>query len=526
MVDNVLECDDAIRRVRWTERFPLFEHNPIFGLACTLAIVGTAWLFRIAADTWLPSGYPYITFFPAVIITSFLFGVRLGSLSAVLCGLIAWYCFVGPGETFSTDGVEVALAFYVFVVGTDLLLVHGMQSASKQLIKEREISLNLAKAKARILDELKLGMAEKKQAIADLEDSEITTQLATETAGIGLWRWHVQSGRIHWDHAMFEIYGISPTVDSFLKYSDYIGRVHPDDAADQDAVLRDTVTRCGTSTREFRIWRKSDNKIRHIRAVEIARADLHGQTQWVVGTNLDVTEQKDRERHVQFLMGEINHRAKNLLAVVMSVAHQTGGAANAEFVRKFSARIQSLSASQDVLVESKWTSAEMENLVRAQLDHFKDLIGCRITLGGDMVYLSPAAVQTIGMALHELTTNASKYGALSNDTGRVAITWQHEPGVASGRLVMNWNEFDGPSVVAPQRKGFGSTVTGEVVRMSLGAQITTDFSSTGFSWQLDCPIENVIDDQCKMCREIGEICAPKTKLPSRCTFRRSQISSV
>ncbi|OYY14785.1 MAG: hypothetical protein B7Y62_09250 [Sphingomonadales bacterium 35-56-22] len=173
-----------------------------------LSHCATAWQLRIATDASLPSGYPYIAFFPAVIITAFLFGVRLGSLSAVLCGLIAWYYFVGPGETFSTDGVEVALAFYVFVVGTDLLLVHGMQSANKQLVKEREISLDLAKAKARILDELKLGMAEKKQAIADLEDSETTMHLATETAGIGLWRWHVQSGRIHWDHAMFEIYGM------------------------------------------------------------------------------------------------------------------------------------------------------------------------------------------------------------------------------------------------------------------------------------------------------------------------------
>jgi len=493
MVDNVVQYDGASRRMRWTERFPLFGHNPIFGLACTLTIVGMAWLFRIAADTSLPSGYPYITFFPAVIITSFLFGVRLGSLSAVLCGLIAWYYFVGPGETFGTDGVEVALAFYVFVVGTDLLLVHGMQSANKQLIKERKISLDLVKAKMRILDQLKRGMAEKKQAIADLEESEITTHLATETAGIGLWRWHVPSGRIHWDRAMFEIYGMSPTLDGVLKYSDYIASVHTDDAADQDTILKDTVTRCGTSTREFRIRQKGDSKIRHIRAVEIARANLDGQTQWVVGTNLDITDQKDRDSHVQFLMGEINHRAKNLLAVVMSVAHQTGGATNADFVRKLSARIQSLSASQDILVENKWTSVELENLVRAQLDHFKDLIGNRITLGGDTVYLSPAAVQTIGMALHELTTNASKYGALSSDSGRVDIAWQQVPGTASDRLLMNWNEFDGPSVVAPQRKGFGSTVTGEVVRMSLGAQITTDFASTGFSWQLDCPIENVIE---------------------------------
>ena len=493
MEANVLDHDCASRRLRWTEHLPLFGYQPILGLVCTLAIVAAAWLLRIATDTLLPPGYPYITFFPAVIITSVVFGVRLGSLSAALCGIIAWYYFVGPGESFSTDGVEVALAFYVFVVATDLLLVHGMQSANKWLVKERQISSDLAKSEARILLELTQRMLEKKHAIADLEESEIATHLATKTAGIGLWRWHISSGSMHWDTTMFEIWGISPTADGFLQYSDYVGSVHPDDVANQNAILRDTVKRCGTSTREFRIQRRIDGKVRHILAVEIARADLDGKTKWVVGTNLDVTEQKDRDTHVRLLMGEINHRAKNLLAVVMSVAHQTGGAANAEFVRTLSARIQSLSASQDILVENKWTSVEMEDLVRAQLGHFKGLIGNRITVGGDPVRVSPAAIQTIGMALHELITNASKYGSLSSDFGRVAIAWQQVPGAGSDRLVMNWSEFDGPSVVPPQTKGFGSTVTGEVVRLSLDAVITTDFASTGFSWQLDCPMENVTD---------------------------------
>ena len=87
MVDSVLVPDDPSHRVRWAERLPVFGHNPIFGLACTLAVVAMAWLLRVATDTLLPPGYPYITFFPAVIVTSFMFGARLGSLSATLCGL-------------------------------------------------------------------------------------------------------------------------------------------------------------------------------------------------------------------------------------------------------------------------------------------------------------------------------------------------------------------------------------------------------------------------------------------------------
>lgn len=161
MVDNVLDYDGTNRTMRWTERFPLFGHNPVLGLACTLAIVGMAWQLRIATDALLPSTYPYITFFPAVIITSFLFGIRLGGLSAVLCGLVALYYFVGPVETFSTYGVGLALAFYTFAVTIALLFVRGIQSTNNQLIKEREISLGLAKAKAEVVVELERRIAEK-----------------------------------------------------------------------------------------------------------------------------------------------------------------------------------------------------------------------------------------------------------------------------------------------------------------------------------------------------------------------------
>jgi two-component sensor histidine kinase len=492
-MDNFLEPDSPSRIMRWTERFPIFGHNPILSLACTLALVATAWLLRLATNVSLPPGYPYITFFPAVIVTSFMFGVRMGALSATLCGLIAWYYFIAPANSFSTEGVKVALGFYVFVVTTDLLLVQGMQAANKQLQKEREISLVLAKAKAQTVIELEQQIAGKRIAIARLEESDLITHLATQTSGIGLWKWNISSDRIDWDSEMFEIYGISKTVDGSLKYSDFIKSVHPDDAANQDAVLQDTVNRCGTSSREFRIRRADDGRIRYIRAVEAARAGLDGQAQWVVGTNLDITEQKNRDSHVQLLIGEINHRANNLLAVVMSVVNQTGGVTNREFVKTLSERIRSLAASQNILVESEWKSVELKNLILAQLNHFRDLIGSRITIEGDTVHMSPAAVQTIGMAIHELATNSSKYGALSDGFGRIAIAWHISRNAASERFVMNWSEFDGPLVVHSKRKGFGSKVTGEVVEMNLGAEVTSDFATTGFSWKLICPMKNVIE---------------------------------
>ncbi|MBJ7527344.1 MAG: hypothetical protein JHD10_08925 [Sphingomonadaceae bacterium] len=376
-------------------------------------------------------------------------------------------------------------------MATDLLLVYGMQAANQQLIKERELNLNLANAKAELFLELQQLVAERKRAIDELRESEIKTHLAAETAGISLWQWHIPSGQITCDKATFGLYGMPPTTDGLVKYEDYIASVHREDAAEQDAILQDTVTRCGASRREFRILRSDGADVRYIRAIETARAGPDGKTEWVVGTNLDITEEKNRERHVQLLMGEINHRAKNLLAVVLSVASQTRGADHADFLKKFSARVRSLAAGQDVLVANQWKRVSLDALIRAQLNHFKDLIGSRITISGDSVQLSPAAVQTIGMAVHELATNAAKHGALSNKKGRIDISWQKISGKTSDRLVMSWIESEGPAVFPPKEHGFGSMVTGKVVEMGLGGEVTANFAPTGFSWRLDCPLDRV-----------------------------------
>lgn len=493
MVETDTKPDASNCLTRWIEQFPLTQDNPLVGLVATLGIFAIAWALRAAVNDALPPGFPYVTFFPAVIVTSFLFGVRFGTLSALLCGIVAWYYYVPPLHSFELDGAKVALVFYVFVVATDLALVHGMQTANRQLRRERQLTRDLADAKEHVVQELERRIAERNEAADALFESEMKTQLATQTAGIGLWQWHIETGNVRWDSTMFELYGISPAADGSVLYTDYIASVHPDDAVRQDSILQDTVRRCGESKRELRILRGDDGSVRHLLAVEAARAGADGETEWVVGTNLDITEQKNRENHVQMLMAEVNHRAKNMLGVVLSVAHHTRGTDHADFMQHFSARIQSLAAGQDVLVENEWKGVQVDTLVRAQLNHFKGLLGNRIALGGDDVGLSPAAVQTIGMALHELTTNASKYGALSDDHGRITITWRRVQDADTNRFVMTWLESDGPPIVPPQHKGFGSTVTGKIVRMSVDGDVETEFAPSGFSWRLDCPLENVMD---------------------------------
>jgi len=472
--------------LRWFERVQIADFHPVTRLAGTLAIFGAAWAARALLDPLLPPGFPYVTFFPAVILTAFLFGLRAGLLSAVLCGAVAWYFFISPTRSFRIEGAEVALGLYVFVVATDLALLHGMRVANRLLREQRQTSLDLAAEKEQQAEDLR-------RALGALRDSEVKTHLATRTAGIGIWQWHVPSDTVHWDETMFALYGMAPRPDGTVHYDDYIAHLHPEDAEPQDARLRRTVAEVSESTREFRIRRGEDGRWRHLRAVEVARAGPDGLTEWVVGTNLDITEEKDRESHIRLLLAEVNHRAKNLLAVVLSVARRTSGADHESFLTNFAARIQSLAAGQDLLVKNAWRGVGLQALVAAQLAHFKDIIGTRILLDGEDIALAPAAVQTLGMALHELATNASKHGALSQDGGRVMLAWERIGEGPDARFSMAWRESGGPPVTPPAASGFGTVVVGDMVRNSLDAEVASRFDAAGFVWRLECALASIIE---------------------------------
>lgn len=168
MIDPANIAANRHQTTRWIEQLPVARNRPIAGSIVMLAIVVAAWLLRSAADPLLPPGFPYVTFFPAVIVTSFLFGVRLGSVSALLCGLLAWYSFIPPGGFSLTHGAGFALAFYLFVVATDLALVHWMQRANRQLAAEREMNRSLADTRELLFRELQHRVSNNLQVAAGL----------------------------------------------------------------------------------------------------------------------------------------------------------------------------------------------------------------------------------------------------------------------------------------------------------------------------------------------------------------------
>ena len=149
--------------------------------------------------------------------------------------------------------------------------------------------------------------------------------------------------------------------------------------------------------------------------------DAAGEPTNFVALVTDVTERKRYEEHIELLLHEVNHRSKNLLALVQAVARQTAASRPNDFIARFGERIRAMAAAQDLLVKNEWRGVNLGELVRSQLAHFEDLIGTRIEIDGPPLLLSASAAQTLGMALHELATNAGKYGSLSNADGHVAI---------------------------------------------------------------------------------------------------------
>jgi PAS domain S-box-containing protein len=220
----------------------------------------------------------------------------------------------------------------------------------------------------------------------------------------------------------------------------------------------------------------------------LVRVSYDGET-YTLETNRDITQRKRAEQQVHLLMREMNHRAKNMLSLVHAIARQTAAREPEDFIERFTERIQALAANQDLLVRNEWQGIDVEDLVHAQLAHFADLAGSRIAVHGAKLRLKASTAQTIGLALHELATNAGKYGALSTDKGRVDICW----GTDGDTLTMSWTEHEGPPVSAPKRCGFGTTVMETMAERGVDGKVDLDYAPSGLTWRLTCPTANALE---------------------------------
>jgi PAS domain S-box-containing protein len=233
---------------------------------------------------------------------------------------------------------------------------------------------------------------------------------------------------------------------------------------------------------EYRILRGSDGELRHIRDTAVPICDAKGRVLRVVGIAHDATARKQAEAHRELLIREMNHRVKNTLATVQSIAAQTLRTGCEPATRKvFEERLIALARAHDLLTRGNWEGARLREVAETALG--PHMAGGRIALSGPDARLTPKAALAIGMALHELATNAGKYGALSTEAGRVTLDWR----LAEDGLRLCWRETGGPPVRPPARRGFGTRLMERGLPHELHGGIRLDFAPEGLCCEIEAP---------------------------------------
>jgi signal transduction histidine kinase/FixJ family two-component response regulator len=219
--------------------------------------------------------------------------------------------------------------------------------------------------------------------------------------------------------------------------------------------------------------------------------DQSGKVVGAVSAGLDITERKRTEEHRLLLLNELNHRVKNTLATVQSIAVQSFRRARTDTGGRemFQSRLLALSRAHDVLTNESWEGANLGDIAAQAIIPYRDASPTRFAVNGPAVWLSAKMTLSISMALHELATNAVKYGALSNEKGRVAITWQTLQEPNGRRLRLEWSEKDGPPVVPPRRKGFGSRLIERGLAQELGGEVKIEYDPQGVWCEINANLD-------------------------------------
>lgn len=315
-----------------------------------------------------------------------------------------------------------------------------------------------------------------------------------------------------WNRGAEEIFGYA--ADEMIGTS--IRRIIPDDQQHEEDDILDNIRRGRQVSKFDSVRLRRDGSPVH---VSISISPIFDSTGKIVGASKianDITDRKRAEERERLLMREVNHRAKNLLAVVQAIARQTGRGDPDTFVHRFGERIQALARSQDLLVTSGWQDVPIDSLVQSQLSHFRDVLAERIKISGPSLKITAETAQAIGLALHELATNAAKYGALSNDSGIVTISWEVVCDDAGDqRFVMTWSESGGPPVTKPSQRGFGSTVVDDMLKASVRGEIDFDFEPSGLKWRVECAAGAVLERDQIRSRQSGPSGARSARSPDQ-----------
>jgi PAS domain S-box-containing protein len=312
-----------------------------------------------------------------------------------------------------------------------------------------------------------------------LTQSEQGRSLALAAGQMGSWDWDLGTDEWRWDEGQYRIFGVEPR--KFKITADNIrALIHPDDWASLEKMARGMAEGTRTQQTEFRVLR-ANGEIRWCIGTAAASVDGAGKAVRISGVTIDVTDRKEAEERQVLLAREVDHRARNALAVIQSIIRLTRAQNVDDYVEALEGRIMALACAHTLLSDSRWRGADLATLVAEELAPFR--AGNRITFNGPDISLQPATAQGLALALHELATNAAKHGALSSPTGKITLDWQ----LQGEALTLHWAENGGPRIAQPSSCRFGLKVIVASIEQQLGGKASFDWDAKGLRCKFSIP---------------------------------------
>lgn len=436
----------------WIDKhLPSFRRHPGYGFAAAGAFVVVAAGLKLL----MPGMQPFVTLYPTVLLSAFVGGRKAGLAAFAACTALAIYFIATSGSGESTGFWAVAAVIgFIVVCGLILFVVDLLDKSIQRLERERQA----------------------------LQHERRRLELAFKAADMASWEIR-PDGQLLWDDNFFRLIGLDRAKDAPAAER-FLAMVHPEDRVRmQEARNRMKQGEPPPPRDEYRFYRPDGRMI----WLENHRVSVDREGKHFIGITQDVTRRKKSEKRITMLMRELAHRVKNQYAVILAMIRETNAQARSpdEFENLIRSRITALSRSHDLLVHGEWERADLHGLIVAHLDSFG--VRDRLSTDGPEVLLSPNAAQYLGMAFHELATNAAKHGAFSVPDGRVSVTWTLS-GEADQRLfTLRWEETDGPAVGLEKSVGFGTKVLEQLTPAALNGEAKVEARASGLVWELNAP---------------------------------------